>query len=348
MVLVIVTDGQPVAALRRLISRVGFLMLPTSVLFIKYYDYLGRGYTPDGEQMNTGVTTNKNALGLIVLLISLVTLWNVRALLICKNEPHRGRRLAAQGTLLAFGLALLEMANSATCVACFFLGGGLLLATNLRAIRIRPARAHILCLAIIIVGGGALLFGGEGDVAQALGRQGNLTGRTEIWAAVIPAVSNPIIGDGFESFWIGPDVKKVWRSLSGWWHPEGLNEAHNGYIEVYLNLGWIGVCLIALILVSGYRRAVSAFQLNPSIGGLMLVYIIVSAVYSITEAGFRSPHPMWIFLLLAIFGTRGVAAGRIAEEKPTTFASRGGTARRTAARGILVPENETIYASRRF
>ena len=46
MVLIVVTDGQPVAALRRLFSRVGFLLLPTSVLFIKYYGNLGRGIHP--------------------------------------------------------------------------------------------------------------------------------------------------------------------------------------------------------------------------------------------------------------------------------------------------------------
>ena len=63
------------------ISRVGFLLLPASVLFIKYYGDLGRAYNPDGEQTNTGVTTNKNTLGLIVFLVSLGALWNVRALL---------------------------------------------------------------------------------------------------------------------------------------------------------------------------------------------------------------------------------------------------------------------------
>ncbi len=38
------------------------------------------------------------------------------------------------------------------------------------------------------------------------------------------------------------------------------NEAHNGYIEVYLNLGWLGLGLIALILGQGYRRAVRALS----------------------------------------------------------------------------------------
>jgi O-antigen ligase len=314
MVLVIVTDRQPVAALRRLTSRVGFLLLPTSVLLIRYYGNLGRGYTPDGLQTNTGVTTNKNSLGLIVLVVSLVTLWNVRALLLDRKAPNRTRRLFAQATLLAFGVALLRMADSSTCVACFVLGGGLMLAISLRAIKRRPARVHALCLGVLLAGALMMLFGGQSMVTGALGRQSNFSGRTEIWAAVISAVSNPIVGDGFESFWIGPDVKKVRRSLSGWWHPETLNEAHNGYIEVYANLGLIGCCVIALILITGYRRAVAAFRMNPTIGGLMLAYVVVSAVYNITESAFFSPHPMWVFLLLAMFSASAVAAGHTGRE----------------------------------
>jgi O-antigen ligase len=317
MPLVIVTDTQPVGALRRVISRVGFLLFPTSVLFIKYYGDIGRGYTPDGLPMNTGVTTNKNLLGLIVLVISLAVLWNFRALLVDKDVCKRKRRLAAQGTLLVFGLALFKMADSATCIACFILGGALICMTGLRAIRIRPARVHILCLAIVIAGGVALLFGGQGDVAHALGRQSNFTGRTEIWAAVIPAVSNPIFGDGYQSFWIGPDVRKVWPRLSGWWKIESLlNEAHNGYIEVYLNLGWIGVGLIILILVSGYRSAALAFRRSPRIGSLMLAYVVVSAVYNITESAFFAPHLMWFFLVLAMFSASGLDAGLIGRETP--------------------------------
>jgi len=311
MVLAIVTDGQPVAATRRLFSRVGFLLFPTSVLFIKYYDYLGRGYTPDGEQMNTGVTTNKNSLGLMVMVISLGTLWNIHALLIHKDEPFRRRRLAAQGILLAFGIALLGMAGCATCIACFILGGGLILATNFHAIRIRPARVHMLCLGIVFTGAVIALFGGGAGVVHALGRKTNLSGRTEIWEAVIPAVPNSIVGAGFESFWIGPDAEKMWRRLKllGWWHPEGLNEAHNGYLEIYVNLGWVGVCLISLFIITGYLRAAKAFRRDPEFASLFLAYVAIGALYSVTEAGFRLLTFSWIFLLLAIVGATGVLSG---------------------------------------
>src|ERR1700722_8763296 len=86
MVLVILSDGQPVAALRRLFSRVGFILLPASIFLIRY-TILGRGFDADGVPMNTGVTTNKNTLGLIVFIVSLGALWSVRTLLREKEAP---------------------------------------------------------------------------------------------------------------------------------------------------------------------------------------------------------------------------------------------------------------------
>jgi exopolysaccharide production protein ExoQ len=349
MVLIVVTDVEPVAALKRLLSRVGFLLLPSSLLLIKYYGDLGRGYTPDGEPMNTGVTTNKNTLGVVLLVISLGTLWRVLGLLRAKSDPSRSRHLMAQGALFGFGIALLGMADCKTCISCFILGSVLIVATNLRAFR-RPARVHALCLAITLAGSFTFFFGGGTGVVHALGRNSNLSGRTEIWSAVIPAVPNSILGAGFESFWISPGAQKVWRglSLAGWWNPEVLiNEAHNGYIEVYLNLGWIGVCLIALILLSGYRRAGTALHRDPELGGLMLAYIIATAVYSITEAGFRMLNPIWIFLLLAIISASGVAAVVSGDRPKELLASRGVSSSGTPASNKISLEKATDYAPRR-
>jgi O-antigen ligase len=347
MVLVIVTEPEIRDALTRVFSRVGFLLFPTSILLIKYYGFLGRNYDPDGGQMNTGVTTNKNLLGVILLVISLGTVWSLLALFRDKGKPNRRRHLIAQGVLLAFEIVLLDMADSKTSIVCFLLGGGLILATSLRVVRIRPAFVHMICLAILATGGLAFLTGGEGDVATALGRKSNLSGRTMIWSALIPAAPNPIVGAGFESFWISPSVliaQDTMRS-EGWWHPEGLNEAHNGYVEVYLELGWVGVVLISLILVNGYLRAGSAFRVNSSLGALMLAYIIAAAVYSVTEAGFRMLDPIWDFLLLAVVGASGIAAGLIRSEKPSGVASRSSTAKKTSASDILIPERKSIYTA---
>lgn len=356
MAFVVVTDRLSIVAFQRLVSRVGFLLLPASVLLIKYYPILGRGYAPDGMQMNTGVSTDKNILGVTVLVISLGTLWHVLTLLRDKERPNRRRHLIAQVSLLLFGLTLFKMADSATSLACFILGSGIILATRTRMIRKRPSLVHLLCFAIILFGAVLMLAGGEGSVVHVLGRKSNLSGRTDIWAAVIPAAPNALVGAGFESFWISPSVLQFQHTLrvGGWWHPENLNEAHNGYIELYLNLGCAGVVLIAFVLMSGYRRAVQAYRRNFSIGGLMLAYIVAAVVYSITEAGFRMMDPMWVFLLLAIVSCTGVVTGVFNAEIPGNPTRRNVAPNRSAAElspahsvAFPVPQEEEAVSLRR-
>jgi exopolysaccharide production protein ExoQ len=304
MVLIVVTDARPAEALRRLISRVGFVLLPASVLLIKYYPYIGRGFGEWGDVESFGVTTNKNELGVLAYVITLGALWQVLRLLRHKDFPNRRRHLLAQGTLFLFGLSVLRTAHSATSGASFALGAGLIVAFGLPFFRARPAAVHALVLTVLLAGGLAFVLGGEGDAARAMGRKADLTGRTEIWKVLIPMAPNPVGGAGFETFWLGDRAARAASAVGGL---DAINESHDGYIEVYLNLGLIGVGLIALILAQGYRRAVSAFRHDPALGALLVAYVVTAVTYNIAEAGFRMLDPAWFFLLLAI-----AAASRIA------------------------------------
>lgn len=327
MVLIIVTDARPTAALRRLFSRLGFILLPASLLLIKYYPNLGRAYDISGAQMNTGVTTNKNILGVVTYVLVVGTLWQVLSLLRDRKQPYRGRRLLAQCILLAFGIKLLFTAHSATSGVCFVLAAGLMLAFARPLFQRRPRAVHALVLAILLGGWGAFLLGAEHDVAGALGRKPGL-GRTVIWNIVIPMAPNPIGGAGFETFWVGPRVERVRNRMIMAGTVGGVNEAHNGYIEVYLNLGWIGLGLIALILVHGYRKAVRAFRRDPPLGALLVAYVVTAVTYNITEAGFRMLDFSWFFLLLSV-----VAASRVVAIRETASDTSREIADQTLASG---------------
>ena len=315
MVLIVVTDAQPATAFKRLYSRVGFILLPLSFLFIKYYRELGVTHDDWGAMENTGVTTDKNMLGVLVFVIGLGALWQVVSLLRDKEQPRFKRRLLAHGTLLAFGINLLFTAHSATSAACFALGAGLMLAIGLPLFRRGPAAVHVLVLTILLAGGLTALLGGKDDAARALGRDPTLSTRTQIWEIVIPMVPNAIGGAGFETFWAGPRAKAVLTQNVAAGGIGGPNEAHNGYIETYLNLGWIGVALIALILGQGYRRAVGAFRHDSELGALLVAYVVTAVTYNITEAGFRMLGPLWFFLLLSVVGAnRIISLGETASE----------------------------------
>ena len=112
-----------------------------------------------------------------------------------------------------------------------------------------------------------------------------------------------------------------------------LNEAHNGYIEVYLNLGLIGVGLVAAVLIAGYLNSIRVIQREREFGGLVLAFTAVAVVYSITEAGFRMMSPTWVFLLLVLVCGTGVTTRRHEGKKADPTIPRGANPRRTAAFG---------------
>lgn len=337
MVLVVATDEHLLVAIRRMVSRVGFVLLPTSLLFIKYFPHLGRGYDADGNLANLGVALTKNALGVTVLVVSLVVVWNLRSLLRHKDEHDGGRRLVAQGVLLAFGLTLFDMADCKTCIACFILGSFLMFASGRPAMAKRPARMHTLCVGLVLVAGLTLLLGGGQALTESMGRDASMSGRADIWPAALHAAPNAIVGAGFEGFWLSPNVRIFQQELldKGYWPGlvAILNEAHNGYIEVYLNLGLVGLGLLIAILIKGYLNSIRIIQREPEFGGFVLASTAVAVVYGINEAGFRIMNPVWVLLLLVLVCVTGITTGRPEGKKAGPTFARGTKPHRTAEFG---------------
>ena len=135
MVLVVLSDREPSAAFERLLAWASFLLIPLSVLIIKYYPVIGRGYDRwDGRAFYTGVTLNKNTLGSICLLFGLASVWRLLIAYQDRKGTARTRRLLAHGVILVMVLWLFWMANSMTSLSCFLIGIVLLLVGNLRAV----------------------------------------------------------------------------------------------------------------------------------------------------------------------------------------------------------------------
>ena len=300
MVLIILTDPDAVAALKRLFSRIGFALLPLSILFIKYYPSIGRAFTVSGFPMYTGVTMQKNTLGVICLIFGLGSLWRFLAVYRGRQVSRRKQLLIAHGTILAMVAWLLYMCNSMTSISCFVMAGGLLVIANRPTVARRTVLVHLLVAAVIGISVFALFFDSSGGIVQDLGRNQTLTGRTAIWEAVIPLAGNPLIGTGYESFWLGKRLEKFWTVDDGAF--AGIQEAHNGYLELFLNLGWIGVVLLAVVIVTGYPKVIATFRQDPAVGSLGLAFFVSEVVYNCTEAGFRMMFPLWIFFLVAVLG----------------------------------------------
>ena len=79
MVLIVLTDREPSEAIRAVCVRLAYLCVPLSIVLIRYYPDWGRDFVgyQKNVQMYVGVTTQKNTLGIIVLVSALFLLWDL-------------------------------------------------------------------------------------------------------------------------------------------------------------------------------------------------------------------------------------------------------------------------------
>jgi len=298
MVLVILTDPAPEAAFRWVLSRVAYVLVPLSVLLIRFYPEIGRWYSPSGEQMWTGVGTSKNGLGALCMVAGIGVLWNWLAPFSSKSWDRIRQRIAL-GTVFLIMLYLLWISDSKTALMCFLLASTVFAIPRLF---LTPSIVSVLVVGIIASCYAVLIAGVGGGALEAMGRNASLTGRTRVWVIVRRFVENPWLGAGYESFWIGERQ----ATLTGF----GGNQAHNGYLEIYLNLGWVGVMLLTVIIATGYRNVMTEIRSNPALGRLKVALFLIGIVYNFTEAGFKMMSTVWIVFLWA---TMAVPTAQLSE-----------------------------------
>jgi exopolysaccharide production protein ExoQ len=296
MVLVVITDRLPLEALRTLLRRLGYLLIPLSVVLIKYFPAIARQYDPwTGEGTFSGAATSKNMLGILCLVCGIYFFWDIVV-----RWPDRKDRRNKWVILLDVWLTyltwwLLITCNSATSRTCMIIACLVILAAHSKTIQRQP-RILTVAIPVIFLTYMLLFFGlGMNDTfAGAVGRT-SLSGRTDIWRIVLRYQANQLLGAGYESFWLGPRLERIWTSGMG-----TINEAHNGYLEVYLNLGYIGLFLALLFVAAVYRNICKKLKPFSSIASLTLAIWTAFVFHNSTEADFRNGLTWLVFVLAAV------------------------------------------------
>ena len=249
MVCVILTDSQPVEAAKTVLRRCAYILVPLSVVLIKYYLNLSRSYNPwTGEGEFIGVATSKNMLGILCLVFGLFFVWNTLSTRKDKHTNPATHDQLINLCLLGMIIFLFIRANSVACWTSFVIGILTLstlwfLKNNLRYLSVYIF-VFFVCFIFILVSFDLTEF-----IILHSGRDLTLTGRTELWKDLFSIDINPFIGTGYESFWLGNRLEILWENY--WWRP---NQSHNGYLETYLNLGVIGLFLFIGLIVASYRK----------------------------------------------------------------------------------------------
>jgi O-antigen ligase len=326
MVLVLWSDPFPVRAVTATIKRCAYVLVSLSILFCKYYENLGIAYDTWGKLQYTGVTTNKNLLGYLLFVFGLFFV----AAFVSRRDPHHDERNRVRSDqvinilfLVMIGW-LLQIANSKTATLSLTVGIAVIVASRFAAVR-RHFWSYTLA-AILLVTVSDELFSVKSAILEASGRDTTFTGRTGLWETLLQEPINPLIGVGYASFWLGERLTKFWEM-----YPTSPPiEAHNGYLEVYLNLGLIGVCLITGVLWRGLRTVRSKMDASLSLsmsethndrifGTFGIAYGVAYLFYNVTEATFQGLNFLWVIFLTLAFNSR--------QTRKPVGASRGGSER---------------------
>lgn len=297
MILVVLTDSRPEIAISTVIRRSSYIVLFLSLILIKYYTYIGIHYDfYSGAPEYQGATTSKNMLGAMCLISGLFYFWDTLA-----RWPHRKTReakrvLFANIVVSAVTVRLLLLSNSATSRLCLVVGCVVIAVLRSQWARAKPRRVAV-AIPVVLVAYAVLevVFDLSTIVAEFLGRDPTLHGRTGIWDAVLKFQTNPLLGMGYDSFWMGDRLAGVAATLNTGF----VNEAHNGYLETYLNLGLVGVILLLLFMISSYRTVCRRYTVSPHFASLGVALWVVMAFYNFTEAAFGGGL-LWCALLLLV------------------------------------------------
>jgi exopolysaccharide production protein ExoQ len=298
MVLLVLTDRNVVETIKAVCVRCAYVGVPLSVVFIKYFPDLGRVYTGYNQNQLSfvGITANKNTLGMVALVTVIFVLWDLVGEWRTQGRPTDWLMFGSRVAVMLSGWYLLLLSDSATSLVCGVFGAALLLGLDLPYLRRHPARVEAWGLAAAVaVWSLNAAFRFHELFVQSLGRDMTLTTRTDMWPVLLQMQDSPVLGAGFNTFWAGPRLVQLQQALGGFFL-----QAHNGYLEMYLNGGLVGVGLLLLLLAMSYWRIRGKLVLGSPTAGVRLVLLLVAIAHNLTEATFYKLSLVWIVTLFAM------------------------------------------------
>ena len=249
-----------------------------------------------------GVFEQKNPLGQAMVVGVLAGLHGLRI---------GGRRRFRSLSIIALCTIVAVMSQSATsllailAIFTFYIIGGLYIKGGGR-------RLLSFWLAVVTSLGFIVLMSNIDLILVYMDKDPTLTGRTDLWPYVIDAIlRKPFLGWGFTAFWspLNPAAGRI-SDLTGWGF--GVVEAHNGLLELLLDVGIIGTAFILFLLTRNLILAVKCMNgPAPKIGVSSLLFLIAIVVIGVSEQVLAtSDGPTVQFFLLGFMCEKELWLGR--------------------------------------
>lgn len=196
-----------------------------------------------------GLASGKNTLGQYCLVS--ILLWAPGLVNASLNKKMLSFLFVTMSTILLLGsqsvTSFLTVFFAASLSTLFFVEDRL----NLMGVGKLTLTTVIVCFMIFVSCVQIVEPGAYQSVLGFLGKDATFTDRTMLWYQVVEeAKLHPLIGCGFDSFWVIGNVPLMFLYEEFVWLP---NQAHMGYLDTWNEIGLIGLFLL-LVMVIAYSK----------------------------------------------------------------------------------------------
>ncbi|MFN8051613.1 MAG: O-antigen ligase family protein [Acidimicrobiales bacterium] len=172
-------------------------------------------------------------------------------------------------------------------------------ATLNRRLDRRSSAAFGVSTAALVAVAGTAIGASLTALADAAGKDLTFTGRTKIWTASWHAIlRDPILGHGINGLFGTPyttETASVFREVGFI-----AGHAHNGLIDVAVQLGAVGVVLVVAVIVAIFRSALRLQRRSPDVAVWALSLISAIVVMSVGESVFLGASIATLIMLRVI------------------------------------------------
>lgn len=241
-----------------------------------------------------GAFNQKNILGKIMTLGTITFLFYL-------SERRRLIAKILMAILIIISISLTYLSQSKTAILTTLILGIIISCARILQKSNKSTKSFfMIIIAIMIIISGIIIPYYEDDILQGIGKETTLTGRTELWSYSISKImEHPIIGYGYASFWIKEDKSPSERAeyVLGWNPPH----AHNGFIDLTLELGLIGLIIVSIQLIMLASKSFYLAKKSKEFIDLWpLALIAFLLLYNLTESSLIRPNSIFLVIYICL------------------------------------------------
>jgi O-antigen ligase len=138
-------------------------------------------------------------------------------------------------------------------------------------------------------------------IRSLTGKDSTFSSRTMIWDLIKDHIqAAPYLGTGYGAYWVGPvesSPSYIFMRLM-WFYP---TEAHNGYLDIINDLGYVGLICLILLLLWFVRQALQLLRFDRNQAVLYFAVLFQEMVVNMSESDWLARTNTFAVFALAIF-----------------------------------------------